>query len=611
MSEFFDITNYYFNPYAIPTLFMGTLMGILGIYVFSQNKRAMVNIVFLLLALSVSIWLLGMSMGYLSKDKEQALIWYRYFSFLGVAFIPPNIYFFTVSLLKLFKRQKWVFLATYPIGLLFYLRVNYLMVDVRRYFWGWYPWYSPISYIFLAFFFMIMLVSFWNYVVSLKKIDLPIERNRVKLVFIGLLLAYIGSVDYMPAYGIGVYPFGYIPVCIFGLFLTYAIIKYRLMVITPALAADTIINTMADSLIVFGPERNIIFVNPVTCDLLGYTKEELIGEPADMLFSYGNPFRAQGSEQLIKDGSIYNYEMTYLTKNREMIPVSFNSSAIKDKTGNLVGIVGIARDVRDTKRFIKNLEKTNQELKEAQAQLVQSAKMAAVGQLGAGVAHELNNPLGGILGYAQFILEKFKRPEFSVDDFKNSSRYIESIEREAFRCKGIVENLLKFSRRPISIKPEPLDINQSLHETLSIIGHQLKLKNINLILNLQEDLAKVTGITNQLQQVFTNLILNSQQAMQSGGELKITTQNILDELTKAPTKVRIDFTDTGCGISEENLAHLFEPFFTTKQKDKGTGLGLAVSYQIIQDHKGTLEVTSQVGKGTTLTITLPAILRIG
>jgi PAS domain S-box-containing protein len=429
-------------------------------------------------------------------------------------------------------------------------------------------------------------------------------------VFIGLLLAYIGSVDYMPAYGIGVYPFGYIPVCIFGLFITYAIIKYRLMVITPALAADTIINTMADSLIVFGPERNIIFVNPVTCDLLGYTKEELIGEPADMLFSYGNPFRAQGPEQLIKDGSIYNYEMTYLTKNREMIPVSFNSSAIKDKTGNLVGIVGIARDVRDTKRFIENLEKANQELKEAQAQLVQSAKMAAVGQLGAGVAHELNNPLGGILGYAQFILEKFKRPEFSVDDFKSSSRYIESIEREAFRCKGIVENLLKFSRRPISIKPEPLDINQSLHETLSIIGHQLKLKNINLILNLQEDLAKVTGITNQLQQVFTNLILNSQQAMQSGGELKITTQNILDELTKAPTKVRIDFTDTGCGISEENLAHLFEPFFTTKQKEKGTGLGLAVSYQIIQEHKGTLEVTSQVGKGTTVDITLPAILRI-
>jgi signal transduction histidine kinase len=301
-------------------------------------------------------------------------------------------------------------------------------------------------------------------------------------------------------------------------------------------------------------------------------------------------------------------------------------SLLKDDVGELIGIVCIAKDMRETKRLMQKekdlavaaaaaeverrraseLEKLNQELKTAQSQLIQSAKMAAVGQLGAGVAHELNNPLGGILGYAQFILDKLKRPEFGAEDFKGCSKYLDSIEREAARCKGIVENLLKFSRRPIVAKPEALDIAAALADTLSIIGHQLKLKNIKLTLDIKPDLFRVIGIINQLQQVFTNLILNAQQAMPESGELKITAYNILDEKTKTPTQVRIEFQDTGTGIPEENLAHLFEPFFTTKLKEKGTGLGLAVSYQIIQDHKGTIEVTSQVGKGTTVAITLPA-----
>ncbi|MFH1339537.1 MAG: ATP-binding protein [Candidatus Omnitrophota bacterium] len=254
----------------------------------------------------------------------------------------------------------------------------------------------------------------------------------------------------------------------------------------------------------------------------------------------------------------------------------------------------------------QKVEERTEQLKEAQVQLVQSAKMAAVGQLGAGIAHELNNPLGGILGYAQFILEKFSKPGFGVNDFKACQRYIESIEREAARCKRIVENLLKFSRRPISAKPEPLDMARAIEETLSIVGHQLKLKNVRVITDFKPGLAKVMGIINQLQQVFTNLILNAQQAMPDGGELKISVENIIDEKTRGPSGIKIEFADTGCGIAEEDLSRIFEPFFTTKQKEKGTGLGLTVSYQIVQEHNGSISLRSEVGKGTIFTITLPA-----
>jgi PAS domain S-box-containing protein len=407
--------------------------------------------------------------------------------------------------------------------------------------------------------------------------------------------------------------------------LVYAITKYGLMTITPAVAAEDILATMADSLILINPDKTIIRANKATLDLLGFKEEELIDKPVDTILNERSLFKGEQFQRLIQEGQIRDYDMEYKTKFKETIPVSFSASVMYDKQKQLLGIVGVAKDLRQIRELIRalqqerasldikvkqrtaELEEANKELKEAQVQLVQSAKMAAVGQLGAGVAHELNNPLGGILGYAQFMLEKLNRPEFSLDDFKASSKYIESIEREATRCKKIVENLLKFSRRPVIIKPEPLDISQALEETLSIIGYQLKLKNINVITDIKPDLAKVIGITNQLQQVFTNIILNSQQAMSEGGTLRITAGNLLDETTQTPVKVKIEFTDTGCGISEENLKHLFEPFFTTKQKEKGTGLGLAVSYQIIQDHKGTIDLKSQVGIGTTVGIVLPAV----
>ena len=253
----------------------------------------------------------------------------------------------------------------------------------------------------------------------------------------------------------------------------------------------------------------------------------------------------------------------------------------------------------------EGLEKTNRNLQETQAQLVQSAKMAAVGQLGAGVAHELNNPLGGILGYAQFMLDKLNRPDFGAKDLQTSKKFIESIERESLRCKQIVSNLLRFSRKALINKPEATDIGSTIEETVSIIAHQLSLSNINIIIKVQPDLAKVNGIASFLQQVFINLILNAQQAMANGGTLTITAQNLLDPLTKAITHVKIEFTDTGCGIPEENLSRIFEPFFTTKI-EKGTGLGLSISYQIVHDHKGKIEVKSQVGQGTTFIITLPA-----
>lgn len=252
----------------------------------------------------------------------------------------------------------------------------------------------------------------------------------------------------------------------------------------------------------------------------------------------------------------------------------------------------------------EELKEANELLKKTQVELVQSAKMTAIGQLGAGVAHELNNPLGGVLGYSQYILQKMASPNFSAEDFNTCRKYVGYIEKETKRCQGIVENLLGFSRKSLEISQT--NLKKVLDDSLAILHHQLIIKAIEVDLKVEDDLACVEGNANQLQQVFMNIILNAQQAMPNGGDLTISARNICDNTGK-PVQIEIRFKDTGCGIAEENIDKIFDPFFTTKREWKGTGLGLSVTYQIIMAHRGRISVDSKEGQGSVFTITLPAL----
>jgi len=247
------------------------------------------------------------------------------------------------------------------------------------------------------------------------------------------------------------------------------------------------------------------------------------------------------------------------------------------------------------------------ELEEAQKQLIQSEKMAAIGQLAAGVAHELNNPMGGILGYSQYALEKLsskKVHDLTDGDLTSQCRFLSDIEQQARRCKTIVKNLLKFSRTSVKKEFESFNLNQALEETLTFVKHQLDMKNIDLKIDLDPEIPPYYGNSSQLQQVFTNLILNAQQAMSDGGKLAILSR-FSPPIGEFQGCVEIEFTDTGTGIPPEIQNKIFEPFYTTKDVGKGTGLGLSISYGIIKEHQGDILVRSKVGEGTTFMIVLP------
>jgi len=242
----------------------------------------------------------------------------------------------------------------------------------------------------------------------------------------------------------------------------------------------------------------------------------------------------------------------------------------------------------------QELSKYDQRLRENQAQLIQAEKLTSLGQMAASIAHEVNNPLAGVLVYTQLLTKKINSGKFSKE---GALEYLAKMEAELTRSARLIRNLLDFARQSPPALRE-VNLNDVLNRALDLAAHSAELQNIQVSKELDPSLPKLMADFDQLQQICTNLILNAIQAMPEGGRLTLHT-------SADNSQLKIEVEDTGCGISPENMRKLFTPFFTTKGKGKGVGLGLAVAYGIIQRHQGRIEVQSKEGEGTTFTIYLP------
>ncbi|QWV98910.1 HAMP domain-containing protein [Geomonas nitrogeniifigens] len=243
-------------------------------------------------------------------------------------------------------------------------------------------------------------------------------------------------------------------------------------------------------------------------------------------------------------------------------------------------------------RMAQELKQREQALKELYGQLVQSEKMAAFGALGAGIAHEVKNPLAGILGITQLSLR-------GVESGHPLEKNLHIIEKETKRCKTIIENLLKFARQE-QVEFGEVDLAQVVADALAIVDHQLGINSVKVEMEVEQGLPACRGNANQLQQVLMNLMINAQQAMGGAAGLVRLSARRLEE---GALELRV--SDNGPGIPREIQAKIFDPFFTTKPAGQGTGLGLSVSYGIVKDHGGEIRLESEEGGGTTFIITLP------
>ncbi len=345
---------------------------------------------------------------------------------------------------------------------------------------------------------------------------------------------------------------------------------------------ENIIDSINIAVLALNPKGVITSCNRAFEALFAATRGQIIGKPIEMVFPADVLEAIRGAAGIStwepeSPASIYKLSLDNkggrrLIVNLKLIPLR---SAKASESGSLIALDDITEKI------------------ELENQLLQAEKLSSIGLLAAGVAHEVNTPIAGISSYTQMLLKETPPSE-------KHKRILKKIETQTFRAAEIVNALLNFSRLSGS-EFQALDINQLIKDSLVLITHQLQSNYIRVESRLEDALPPVYGNKGKLQQVFINLFLNARDAMQSGGELVVETG--MNE-----SMVVVDISDTGAGISEENMKKIFDPFFTTKTVGQGTGLGLSVTYGIIQEHGGRILVDSSLGKGTHFRLKLPTRL---
>jgi two-component system NtrC family sensor kinase len=350
-----------------------------------------------------------------------------------------------------------------------------------------------------------------------------------------------------------------------------------------------IIQSSVDGIVVVDMRGNVLIFNEGAEGILGYTAEEAKRE-RHIIRRIFSPelarelMRRMRSPEHGPPGKLNPIRLNFTRKDGHEVPVSF-SAAIITEGGEEIASVGIFSDRTERVRLQRELE-------DAQRQVVQAEKIASLGRLAAGVAHEINNPLAGILIYAEALLKEIEdRPRWRED--------LEEIVNQTLRCKQIVTRLLEFSRQSLGQRVL-FDLNEIIGRCVDLLARQSLFHDVQIVLDLERELPQIVGDPSELQQVCTNLMINAADAMLGKGRLAVKTRS-------APETegVILEFADTGSGVAPENREKIFEPFFTTKPPGSGTGLGLSVVYGIIERHNGTIEVTSPPGGGATFTIKLP------
>ncbi len=338
---------------------------------------------------------------------------------------------------------------------------------------------------------------------------------------------------------------------------------------------DNILSSMTNGLITVDSEMRIVTLNERAAQILGKRKEECEGASIAHVLGTPHPLYGIMAETSEKEREVFHSEIE-MKKDGVSIWLTVSTSILTDGEGKQIGVLAVFEDITE----IKALEE----------RLRQADRLAALGTLSAGLAHEIKNPLSAIKTFVQLLPRKLENPSFM-------EKFHATVPREIDRINQLVEDLLELTRKKKRTFV-PLNINSLIHQVINLYSEEMKRREIRFEDHLDRNLPFIEGDSETLYRAFSNLTINAIQAMPEGGSLTVTSR--YDSLS---SQIQITFRDTGIGMDEETSKNLFNPFFTTK--DRGVGLGMALAHKIIEDHQGTIEVTSEKGKGTAFVLNLP------
>lgn len=715
MDQLFLSSNYTFNIHAVPFYISGILITAEALFVYFQNRKSPLNFGFAAVTVCAGLWLTGIGFIYSSFNEPTALIWSRYYCWLGIIFISPSVYLFSAAVEResLSRSMKFIY-ANYIVALAFYIfciSTPYFIQGLWSYSWGYYPRAGVGQSVFMVWYIVLMILAFINFIRCYMRETVAIKKQQVKFIIIAFIFGGIGgSIDFLGNYGVLFYPFGSLAVFIFLTVIAYSIVNYKLMDIETVLH-KTILWILSFSIITvpifslyqfafpmmknsvfwqlaFGIVSFIVFalylrlvqpkidhifqrrrasldeissrfmedlVHLKGIDNLIGRMEETIGNTLYPqwidIFIYNDKremyvsVSKNRSEDRVSEFGKKDEFLTWLNENNRIVYSKFIEidpvfADIKESARDffnsisaavvvplilneqLLGIINLGKK-SNLRRYnaldfnflttlknqsaiaisnsliYQNIEEQvtqrTAELVEVQKQLIQVEKLATVGTLSGGVAHEINNPLTAILTNVQMLLS------FDEGD-SDTKESLELIEEATQRCRTIVQKLMAYAKKPLeSADIAKVDLSEVLKKVIAFLGYQLEQDDVKIIVNVSDGKYPVMGNHNELEQVLTNIILNARDAIvqaKKKGSIHIS-------LSKKENKINLQIKDEGDGIPKDVISKIFDPFYTTKDVGKGLGLGLSICQSIIDKHKGRIMVESKVGNGALFTVELP------
>lgn len=370
--------------------------------------------------------------------------------------------------------------------------------------------------------------------------------------------------------------------------------------------SDFLIRQSTAAIVILNTDFEIVETNEPYLKAVNKSKEEVIGAHCFEI-SHGFPTPCSSVHPELKCPML---ETLRTGKSAHVIhehPESNNRSTfcnvvtypLKNQNGQIHRVIEVWRDMSDA--LSDRWESRVNELKSDLQKLVQEDRLISLGKLAASCAHEINNPIQGLLMFSRLMEEMLTEEKISKEDLDQFKKHLSLMSRELERCGHIVSGLLSFSRES-KLEYQHLDLNEVIDSVLTLTRHKINLGNVKLVTDLFREPLMINGDVSQLQQCFLNLIFNAIEAMPEGGQLRISTK-----FNKFENRAIVGIQDTGYGIAQKDLKHIFDPFFSTKMEGSGTGLGLSIVYGIVKNHQGRIDVDSIVGRGTLFTLGFPLI----